>query len=513
MDMNTSETILPRTDSEIIATSIPESINEEPNSLDQTSNSATSTAETESTISSNVVAVNVGGTDTVELLVNTPQIDETPPPTNNAADIEDVYTTSAETTSVAVTELPNMSSQNVEFAIESSAVNDADVIVSNESITENNDSNYVSTPELSAHSPLISDSILGDDLDVITENLDTNYASASNQSVELPTQSPHSADAILGDDLDGIATNERIITENIDTNVSISTATAQPPTESSSIVPDIVPESIITTEVESPAKKPTTSKKSASSNSSQTTTKSTKNATKAKNAVGSKTTKITGTSAVSTVPKPGLAKKIPIRKASLPGVLGSLSTMNVRAMQKEFLNKSTPPVKPTSAFNNGKPSKIVPPKVYPKPGTVSSALSERITKFIKPLTTANSKESNTIANKTTNGQHIINNGAGTSTSSAPSQNVAGGSRTANDTKLSIAGGSKHNPKILKKKYLETCFSDDYQSSSSGSEDLAPARIPSASDRPMMARRQQSMPNIMRTELEEEEEISVEVIFG
>lgn len=508
MDMNTSETILPRTDIEIIATNIPESINEEPNSLDQISNPGTSTADTESTISSDVIPVNVVGTDTVY---------ETPPPTNTAAEIEDFFTTSAETTSVAVTELPNVSSQNVEFSIESSAVNDVDVIVSNESITENNDTTYVGTPitslELSAQSPLIADSILGDDLDVITEYLDTNYASTSNQSVELPTQSPHSADAILGDDLDGIATNERIITENIDTNVSISTATAQPPTESSSIVPDIVPESIITTEVESPAKKPTTSKKSASSNSSQTTTKSTKNATKAKNAVGSKTTKITGTSAVSTVPKPGLAKKIPIRKASLPGVLGSLSTMNVRAMQKEFLNKSTPPVKPTSAFNNGKPSKIVPPKVYPKPGTVSSALSERITKFIKPLTTANSKESNTIANKTTNGQHIINNGAGTSTSSAPSQNVAGGSRTANDTKLSIAGGSKHNPKILKKKYLETCFSDDYQSSSSGSEDLAPARIPSASDRPMMARRQQSMPNIMRTELEEEEEISVEVIFG
>lgn len=508
--MNTSETILQRTDSEIIATSIPESINEEPNSLGQTNKPATSTADTESTISSDVIAVNVVGTDTV---------DETPPPTNTAADIEDVFTTSAETTSVAVTELPNVSSQNVEFEIESSAVNDADVIVSNESIiTENIDSTYVSTPitslGLSAQSPFIADSILGDDLDVITENLDTNYASTSNQSVELPTQSPHSADAILGDDLDGIATNERIVTENIDTNVSISTATVRLSTESPSIVPDIVPESIITTEVESPAKKPTTSKKSASSNSSQTTTKSTKNATKVKIAVGSKTTKNTGMSAVSTVPKPGLAKKIPIRKASLPGVLGSLSTMNVRAMQKEFLNKSTPPaVKPTSAFNNGRPSKIVPPKVYPKPGTVSSALSERITKFIKPLTTANSKESNTIANKTTNGQHIINNGAGTSTSSAPSQNVAGGSRTANDTKLSIAGGSKHNPKILKKKYLETCFSDDYQSSSSDSEDVAPARIPSASERPMMARRQQSMPNIMRTELEEEEEISVEVIFG
>lgn len=137
-------------------------------------------------------------------------------------------------------------------------------------------------------------------------------------------------------------------------------------------------------------------------------------------------------------------KKIPVRKTSLAlsGPFGAVRTTNVRAMQQELLNKTTE--KPSST----KPSKIVPPKVYTKASITS--LTERITKFIKPFSnTSTSKEPVAVV-----------------------KNV-----------------------IPKKKYHETCFSDDNPTSD---EESMPVRrhVPI---------RQQSLPNIMATQLSEEEE--------
>lgn len=167
-----------------------------------------------------------------------------------------------------------------------------------------------------------------------------------------------------------------------------------------------------------------------------------------------------------------VSKKIPIRKASLPGIFGTLGTTNVRAMQQEFLNKQP---------DNGKPSKIVPPKVYKKPGSISSSLSERITKFIKPFTNGN-------ASTTASG------------SSRSADNVAGGSGPV--ASGSSAAGSGKN-KIPKKKYHETCFSDDYQTTED-EEDVPKVVVP----RRRMPLRQQSMPNIMRLDLDDEETFEV-----
>ncbi|KAG4079394.1 hypothetical protein HA402_008086 [Bradysia odoriphaga] len=137
-------------------------------------------------------------------------------------------------------------------------------------------------------------------------------------------------------------------------------------------------------------------------------------------------------------------KKIPVRKTSLAlsGPFGAIRTTNVRAMQQELLSKTTERPFPT------KPSKIVPPKVYTKASITS--LTERITKFIKPFSNASaSKEPVAVV-----------------------KNV-----------------------IPKKKYHETCFSDDNPTSD---EESTPIRR-------QVPIRQQSMPNIMATELTEEEE--------
>lgn len=168
------------------------------------------------------------------------------------------------------------------------------------------------------------------------------------------------------------------------------------------------------------------------------------------------------TAPVSALKKPIIevktTKKIPVRKASLPGPLfGSIRTSNVKQMQQELLNKSSK----TVLDSNSKPSKIVPPKVY-KP-SVSSSLTERITKFIKPFT----------------------NG----TTAAPK---------AGTSKSSTSAGKREIPK---KKYHETCFSDDYQSSDDDDDD----EVVTPSKCRQMPMRQQSMPNLMRSELDLEDE--------
>lgn len=192
----------------------------------------------------------------------------------------------------------------------------------------------------------------------------------------------------------------------------------------------------------------------------------------------------TETTAVTTVPTKKTAtvavgavkvtKKIPIRKTSLPGPFGSMiRTSNVKQMQQELMSKSS-----KTTENNSKPSKIVPPKVI-KP-IVSSKLSERITKFIKPFTSGAAGGASVAA-------------ASSAVASSSSSKVA-------------AIGAVGKREIPKKKYHETCFSDDYQSSDSdeddGDDDVH--RVAPSTCR-QMPKRQQSMPNIMQSQLDLEEE--------
>ncbi|XP_037912727.1 E3 ubiquitin-protein ligase lubel isoform X2 [Hermetia illucens] len=109
-------------------------------------------------------------------------------------------------------------------------------------------------------------------------------------------------------------------------------------------------------------------------------------------------------------PKPN---KIPVRKTSITGPPPPIRTGSIRAIQQELLNKQAQDLPKIS--RGVKPSKLVPPKIIGK--SVISSVTETISKLIKPQD-----------NKPT-----------TST--------------------------KSSQKLPKKKYHETCFSDDYQSSS------------------------------------------------
>lgn len=160
-------------------------------------------------------------------------------------------------------------------------------------------------------------------------------------------------------------------------------------------------------------------------------------------------------------------QKIPVRKASLPGPFKSLQNSNVKAMQQELLKKTV--TKPDK-----KVSKLSPPKIIPKSVTVSRTLSERITKFIKPF--ASGASSGAAAGSS----------GGASTSSA-------GASTSSNAKHSKVPTHKHE--IPKKKYHETCFSDDYQSSDE--EDVIVEKPISR----LAPKRQQSMPNLMQTDIE------------
>lgn len=177
-----------------------------------------------------------------------------------------------------------------------------------------------------------------------------------------------------------------------------------------------------------------------------------------------------------TVKKPTtkVVKKIPVRKSSLPGPFGPLRTSNVKAMQQELLNKTV--VKPQIVGT--KPSKIVPPKVYSKPTKISSTLSDRITKFIKPFTNSGASGSGT-------------SGAGTSSGAAAS--ISASHQESKAVKREIP----------KKKYHETCFSDDYQTSDDEIEVTKTRQMPM---------RQQSMPNIMQSQLDEDETTEVSLTF-
>ncbi|XP_059617781.1 E3 ubiquitin-protein ligase lubel-like [Phlebotomus argentipes] len=113
-------------------------------------------------------------------------------------------------------------------------------------------------------------------------------------------------------------------------------------------------------------------------------------------------------------------RKIPVRKKSIPGPRVQRSN-SIKAIQAELFQKVDS--KPKLEIKPTKPSRLVPPKPVLKSGI--SALTSKLTKMMTPVINGKSPKSSVSPEKTI---------------------------------------SKQSQKIPKKKYHETCFSDDYQSS-------------------------------------------------
>ncbi|XP_037958347.1 E3 ubiquitin-protein ligase lubel isoform X2 [Teleopsis dalmanni] len=151
---------------------------------------------------------------------------------------------------------------------------------------------------------------------------------------------------------------------------------------------------------------------------------------------------------VSKIPKPTenintkkVNKKVPLRSKSFSGPPTPIGISSVKKLQQEFLNKQT-------QQSNAVPAPKNPPLVIRK-----KSITEAITKFTKPTNNTNP------------------DGPSSSSSSLP------------------LFRSRTQPRIPKKKYHETCFSDDdYGTTSNEEEDI---------QSPLMLERKQSVP-VFRT---------------
>ncbi|XP_050096252.1 E3 ubiquitin-protein ligase lubel isoform X3 [Anopheles aquasalis] len=117
-----------------------------------------------------------------------------------------------------------------------------------------------------------------------------------------------------------------------------------------------------------------------------------------------------------------------VRKKSIGGPFGPVQTNTVKNMQKEFLSKAKDSPKPSTSKVSPKPAKLVQPKVFTNR---SSTTPPGPSKASTPAATDSG-----------------------STRSTPLDDPVPG--TSRDT------GTYTCEKLLKKKYRETCFSDDYQ---------------------------------------------------
>ncbi|CAO1405758.1 unnamed protein product [Diamesa serratosioi] len=122
------------------------------------------------------------------------------------------------------------------------------------------------------------------------------------------------------------------------------------------------------------------------------------------------------------------------RKKSIPGPFGMLSSNNVKNLQKELLNKTSDATTSKAQPTKVKASKIATPKVLSKDST--STFANKLTKLITPSTST---------------------------------------KASNKSKEEPAVDHSKS-KIPKKKYIETCFSDDYQTSDDEDTGRAPSQI-------------------------------------
>uniref|UniRef100_A0A1B0CJK6 Putative microtubule-associated protein futsch isoform x3 n=1 Tax=Lutzomyia longipalpis TaxID=7200 RepID=A0A1B0CJK6_LUTLO len=131
------------------------------------------------------------------------------------------------------------------------------------------------------------------------------------------------------------------------------------------------------------------------------------------------------------VSPPKDTRKIPVRKKSIPGPRIHRSN-SIKAIQAELFQKVDS--KPKLETKTTKPSKLVPPKPISKTGI--GALTSKITQLLTPA--ANDRKGDSRKS--------------TKSSLSP------------EKPNSVATPPRKDAKIPKKKYHETCFSDDYQSS-------------------------------------------------
>ncbi|XP_052899356.1 E3 ubiquitin-protein ligase lubel [Anopheles moucheti] len=121
------------------------------------------------------------------------------------------------------------------------------------------------------------------------------------------------------------------------------------------------------------------------------------------------------------------------RKKSIGGVFGPVQTNTVKNMQKEFLNKAKESPKPSTSKVTPKPAKLVQPKAFTARSSATPSASGS-----KAATPA-SEEASTSARSTP----------------GPSEATEPMPGTSRDPTYMCE-------KLLKKKYRETCFSDEYQ---------------------------------------------------
>ncbi|XP_035916128.1 E3 ubiquitin-protein ligase lubel isoform X3 [Anopheles stephensi] len=225
------------------------------------------------------------------------------------------------------------------------------------------------------------------------------------------------------------------IYQNVDIHPPASTTTTtpattpikSPPTRSKSKAPKLTVKvaSAATSQSEdgaSPTTPPTPTGQKANAKASKTKLES-----KKKSTTTTTTANASSPTADSTGRRPSLTRK----KSIGGGVFGPVQTNTVKNMQKEFLNKAKESPKPSTSKVTPKPAKLVQPKAFTARASATPPASTS-----KAATPA-SEEASTSSARSTPG---------------PSEPMPGSSR---DTTYMCE-------KLLKKKYRETCFSDEYQ---------------------------------------------------
>uniref|UniRef100_A0A182XZN1 Uncharacterized protein n=1 Tax=Anopheles stephensi TaxID=30069 RepID=A0A182XZN1_ANOST len=172
----------------------------------------------------------------------------------------------------------------------------------------------------------------------------------------------------------------------------------------------------------SPTTPPTPTGQKANAKASKTKLESKKKST---------TTTTTASASSPTADSTGRRPSLTRKKSIGGGVFGPVQTNTVKNMQKEFLNKAKESPKPSTSKVTPKPAKLVQPKAFTARASATPPASTS-----KAATPA-SEEASTSSARSTPG---------------PSEPMPGSSR---DTTYMCE-------KLLKKKYRETCFSDEYQ---------------------------------------------------
>ncbi|XP_062545752.1 E3 ubiquitin-protein ligase lubel isoform X2 [Armigeres subalbatus] len=228
---------------------------------------------------------------------------------------------------------------------------------------------------------------------------------------------------------------------NIYENVKASSSTRKPSPKSSSKSIKTPGPGTAQTSSQSTTSKKLTTPSSSSSPSGQKTTKLVKAKTKASTEIKKNTSTTSDSS----------SRRNSLRKNSIGSPFGPMQINSVKNMQKEFLNKTqkdsskSPTITPKP-----KPSKLVQPKAF-----INNKLTNPITIPTQP-----------------------NVAASTSKASTSSSGEPGSSRSTpgpSSSKCTTPGGSREGSvtseqkRKLRKKYMETCFSDDYFTSDEDDE--------------------------------------------